>query len=183
MKGPKPLVLTAVLGCLALGPGGCRREADSGGTATVRVGEDFATAIAGPLVRVDGVDVPADAIQGKTVLVYFSAGWCPPCHVFTPLLVRAYETWKQAGRPVEVVLVSGDENEADMMAYMDKSGMAWPAVPYADRERAGRLAERWDVPGFPTLVVVSPEGKTLTTDGVEAVYRRGATAIDDWVKP
>lgn len=29
-----------------------------------------------------------DALNGKTVGIYFSASWCPPCHAFTPHLAR-----------------------------------------------------------------------------------------------
>ena len=31
----------------------------------------------------------SEALAGKTVVLYFSAHWCPPCKAFTPLLAKA----------------------------------------------------------------------------------------------
>jgi thiol-disulfide isomerase/thioredoxin len=31
----------------------------------------------------------SEALAGKTVVLYFSAHWCPPCRAFTPQLAKA----------------------------------------------------------------------------------------------
>eukprot|EP00961_Rhodomonas_salina_P125590 1691813-Rhodomonas_salina.1 len=38
----------------------------------------------------DGTEVDAADLKGKTVGVYFSAGWCQPCKVFTPQLIQVH---------------------------------------------------------------------------------------------
>ena len=45
------------------------------------------------LVRADGSNVSADqALASKRiVLFYFSAHWCPPCRMFTPMLKDFYD--------------------------------------------------------------------------------------------
>ena len=45
------------------------------------------------LVRADGTNVSADQVLGnkRIVLFYFSAHWCPPCRMFTPMLKDFYD--------------------------------------------------------------------------------------------
>ena len=44
--------------------------------------------ISGPLLDAKGKEVDKKVLQGKTVGLYFSAHWCPPCRTFTPNLVK-----------------------------------------------------------------------------------------------
>lgn len=53
-----------------------------------------------------------EALAGKTLGLYFSAHWCPPCKAFTPLLARVYKTLREKNSDFEVVFVSGDKSEA-----------------------------------------------------------------------
>jgi thiol-disulfide isomerase/thioredoxin len=45
--------------------------------------------------------------------LYFSASWCPPCRSFTPKLNDAWKLAGEAGKKVQIILVSGDQMEAD----------------------------------------------------------------------
>ena len=71
---------------------------------------NFNELITGKLIRADGTEAEAGVLKDKTVLVYFSAHWCPPCRRFTPELVKVYDEWKAAEKPVEVVFVSSDQD-------------------------------------------------------------------------
>ncbi|KAI7997062.1 putative nucleoredoxin 1 [Camellia lanceoleosa] len=42
----------------------------------------------------DGLKVPVSDLVGKTILIYFSAHWCPPCRAFLPKLVEVYQQIK-----------------------------------------------------------------------------------------
>ena len=55
--------------------------------------------------------VSADALSGKTVGIYFSAHWCPPCRGFTPKLAEAYQKLKANGKELEIVFVSSDRDQ------------------------------------------------------------------------
>eukprot|EP00933_Yihiella_yeosuensis_P043135 TRINITY_DN3787_c0_g2_i1.p1 TRINITY_DN3787_c0_g2~~TRINITY_DN3787_c0_g2_i1.p1 ORF type:complete len:139 (+),score=30.91 TRINITY_DN3787_c0_g2_i1:89-505(+) len=111
----------------------------------------------------DGVVKTSDALAGKAhVMVYFSAHWCPPCRGFTPQLAEAY-TKSAADKNIEVVFISSDRDEAGFAEYFGE--MPWLALPFADRDRKGKLAEKFGVRGIPMLVVLSPEGELVTTEG------------------
>ncbi len=57
-------------------------------------------------VEIQGPTAPA--ISGHAMIgLYFSADWCQPCSVFTPLLEKLYAAQKAHGaEQLEVVLVS-----------------------------------------------------------------------------
>ena len=50
-----------------------------------------------------------------TVLLYFSAHWCPPCREFTPLLKSFYE--KLPPGSAKIVFVSWDKSDQDFLSY------------------------------------------------------------------
>ncbi|KAH9319325.1 hypothetical protein KI387_021094 [Taxus chinensis] len=45
-----------------------------------------------------GRNVLVSELVGKTVRLYFSAHWCPPCKGFTPQLIKFYSDLKNQGR-------------------------------------------------------------------------------------
>lgn len=139
--------------------------------------------IAGPLIKADGTAAADDALAGKTVALYFSAQWCPPCRAFTPVLVEAYNQWKEQEKPIELVFVSSDRNAAAMASYMSDYKMPWLAVPFEDGARRQALGAHWSIRGIPALVVVGPDGQTVSRTGTQQVRQHKAAAIDEWIKP
>ena len=63
------------------------------------------------------------------------------------------------------------------------SEMPWTAAPYSDA-KIQELAEKYEVEGIPTLVIVSKDGKetNLSDNGREDVQLRGEKAIEEWSK-
>merc|ERR1712087_760996 len=104
----------------------------------------------------------ADALAGKTVGIYFSAHWCPPCRGFTPQLVESYNTMTAAGKAFEIVLVSSDRDESAFSEYFGE--MPWLAVPYSNREVAGALDKKYKIQGIPAVVILDAEGQLITKD-------------------
>lgn len=70
--------------------------------------------------------------EGKTVGLYFSAHWCPPCRGFTPKLAEFYKK-HHTEKNFEIVFVSSDKNDAEFQEYYKE--MPWLALPFADRGR------------------------------------------------
>merc|ERR1711939_187558 len=118
------------------------------------------------VLRREGDDVKSvkrqEALGGKTLALYFSAHWCPPCKRFTPELAKTYAALKAKREDFEFVFVSGDRDEKSFKEYFGQ--MPWLALPF-DEERYEALSSHLEVEGIPTLVVLDPEGKVITAKG------------------
>ncbi|KAK1268844.1 putative nucleoredoxin 3 [Acorus gramineus] len=122
----------------------------------------------------DGSKVPITQLIGKTVGLYFSARWSPPCRAFTASLAEAYlELARTETAEFEVVFVSTDRDEEEFAESL--SGMPWPAIPYHDRTR-NDLSRIFQVNVLPTLVVIGADQGELSTDGRAMVAAYGAAA-------
>ncbi len=126
-------------------------------------------------------DIPADlngrlvALKGKSALpysspeiaqtkyfaLYFSAGWCGPCHKFTPELVKFYHEMKPKYPGFEVVFMSHDESANAMEKYMAEMTMPWPALRYSV-VKSSRGLTKYCGSGIPCLVVVNEKGEILS---------------------
>ena len=98
-----------------------------------------------------------------TVMLYFTASWCPPCRRFTPKLAELYSAQKE--RRVEVILVSRDEDDKDAADY--RSHMPWLCLPDDGREGADEICNLCQVRGIPQLLVLEgATGEVLCENGV-----------------
>ncbi len=113
------------------------------------------------LVDAEGNTTSSAVLEEKDyLLLYFSAGWCPPCRQFTPALVDFHNEYAHQGN-IEVLFISFDHSESEMYDYMKSYSMNWQAVPY-DRVDESQLAETYSVKGIPALVRVMPEGYVIS---------------------
>ncbi|WVZ57237.1 hypothetical protein U9M48_007646 [Paspalum notatum var. saurae] len=128
------------------------------------------------LIRSSGEQVKISSIEARTVALYFSASWCPPCRRFTPKLVETYkELDSQDKSLLEVVFVSRDRDEESFNAYFAK--MPWLAVPFSDSECVKRLVSRFKIIGIPHVVILNAEtGETYTKEGVQLISEYGIGA-------
>ena len=118
----------------------------------------------------------ASVLNGKMVLLYFSASWCGPCRNFTPELVKFYKsTCKKEN--IEVVLVTSDKTENAMMKYFKK--MPWYALAFND-PAIKNLKTEFKVTGIPKLVVLDSKGKMISANGRNEVVRLGEKAAEAW---
>lgn len=123
-----------------------------------------------------------EALQDKEVLAfYFSAHWCPPCRQFTPALAQAYRQTRTPGEGggVEVIFVSSDRSQADMMEYMKESQADWLAVPFGS-PASQLLSSHFGVRGIPAVKVVGRDGTMISEDGRQEVTSLGASAFKQW---
>ncbi|KAJ0983098.1 hypothetical protein J5N97_011353 [Dioscorea zingiberensis] len=109
-----------------------------------------------------GQQVPVSDLIGKTVGLYFSAAWCSPCSKFTSRLVSIYDSLRTNNKEFEVVFVSLDRDQEGYLQCF--SGMPWLALPY-NNEKSKALTRYFDIRGIPSLIIVGPDGKTVTKDG------------------
>lgn len=128
------------------------------------------------LVRNNDDQVNVKDLCGKTVGLYFSASWCPPCRNFTPVLTEVYQERSSARGDFEIVFVSSDRDEESYKGYFAK--MPWLAIPFSDPADPAvkRLKEEFEVRGIPCLVLIDGAGNVTSTQGVKLVREYGAEA-------
>jgi nucleoredoxin len=133
------------------------------------------------LLTKEGLKPTGDVLSGKSAVgIYFSAHWCPPCRSFTPELAKMYSAaFKDKG--MEIVFVSSDTDEAAFNEYYGE--MPWTALPFDKRILKGTLSKKYKVQGIPSLVILGPDGTTITTDGREAVDSDPKGEKYPWIPP
>ena len=134
--------------------------------------------IQGPLLNSQGKEVSKDVLAGKTIGIYFSAHWCPPCRGFTPKLVDFRDSNK---KDFEVVFVSSDRSSKAQMDYMKGSNMKWYTMPHGS-DAAKALKKKYEIRGIPALIIVSKKGKTITKNGRGDVTSNPSGALKMWDK-
>jgi len=75
--------------------------------------------------------------QDKPIFLYWGAAWCPPCNEIKATVFRSRE-------------------------FIERSRLFVPVYLDGDTENAQALGERFDVVGYPTMIVFSPEGEEIT---------------------
>lgn len=136
------------------------------------------------LLRKDGSAVRAiDVLRDVDyVLMYFSAHWCPPCRNFTPVLKTFYEA-HHAKKNFEIVFLSMDESEDQMMSYFRQSHGDYYCLPYSDAKSMARVwGDSYNFRTIPTLLVFenADPRKVITRFGREMVVQDPAAATFPW---
>ncbi|KAL5783551.1 hypothetical protein ACOSP7_008580 [Xanthoceras sorbifolium] len=107
----------------------------------------------------DGKLVPISELEGKLVGLYVSLGPFRACQKFTPKLVDLYRSLKEKGESFEVVYVSlEDDKESFENEFMK---MPWLAIPFGDKSLK-KLPVYFKLNALPTLLILGPDGKTLS---------------------
>jgi nucleoredoxin len=142
--------------------------------------------------------VSMSELDGKYLMLYFSAHWCPPCQRFTPVLSKAYTALKQQRQDFEVrffshmrtadsnliksnfsfflcyrlklLFVSSDRDQAGFDEYW--GSMTFGAIPFNERQAKAALSARLGVRGIPALIMLSPEREVIS-DNVRDVIQSG----------
>ncbi len=127
------------------------------------------------------VVLPIDAMpvtQTRYIAFYFGAGWCGPCHKFTPDLVSFYKEMKpKYPNDFEVVFVSEDTDAGEMPNYMNEMSMPWPALRWDALKWS--QARKLSGPGIPCLVVVDGQGKMVSHSYEGQNYLGPHKVLDD----
>jgi len=131
------------------------------------------------LMKADGSTKPTnEALAGKDIiLIYFSGHWCPPCRRFTPILKDFYQDVSEDR--IEVIFVSSDESQEDMLSYMKESHGDWFAFEHESKV-GQRLKKKYKVSGIPTLVALKSDGTLINDDATDDIEEKGPSIISQW---
>ena len=122
------------------------------------------------------VDVSVlDAVP--VVALYFSAHWCPPCKMFTPLLAQNLAQINAGQKQMEVVFVSADQSEEEFKQYYAE--MPWLSVQF-DVDNLADIADKFEVTTIPALIILNKDGTVKVANGKAQLEAKKAAAIDDW---
>ncbi len=145
MKGPaRWLALALCAGALA-----CQ---DSAGVADGEGASQATPALSLP--DLDGAQVSLADFRGRPVLIDFWATWCPPCVYQVPELNALWKAHR-AREDLAVLGVAVDVEGAEVVG-------PWAAdqgIEYTVLLGDEALAREFGVVGFPTLVLIDPEGR------------------------
>jgi len=107
-------------------------------------------------------DVKFSDLEGKYVVIYQSAHWCPPCKAFTPVFGKWYEEHAEK-KNVEVIFVSCDRDAKSAKSYYDEQ--PWLMAPFKG-ECASKLSEWFPCEGIPNAQIINPDGFLVTAGAV-----------------
>jgi peroxiredoxin len=132
----------------------CGREAETVPTPTLPAVGVTVGALAPDLALQDlaGETVHLSDYRGQAVLINFWAVWCTYCRVELPEMQDVYDAYQERGFVILAVDVQDDA--ADVQAYADELGLAFPVLldPKAEITRSYRVR------GLPTSYFVDQNG-------------------------
>ncbi|XAR57670.1 Protein-disulfide reductase [Bertholletia excelsa] len=129
------------------------------------------------LISGHGREMKVSDVFGKTLGLYFAAQWSPPCRAFTIQLIEAYNELllDSPCQSFEVVLVSTDKDHEEFDSHVSK--MPWLAIPYKEEKMRQDLCRIFQVKKIPSLVIIGPDGQTITMNGRGMISMYGAKAF------
>jgi thiol-disulfide isomerase/thioredoxin len=113
----------------------------------------------------DNEDFNWDSLQGKYVLVKFTATWCPPCRKAIPGMLDMYEKYHDKGFEIVSVYIKQDEPDpvATVRKFVKNEKLTWMILSEALTARAGQPPQgsEFAIQGVPTFFLIDKEGKIL----------------------
>lgn len=139
-------------GALLLASAGCSEPAENGSAAPIEAATSDAADFTLP--DLNGSPIRLADYRGKTVIVDFWATWCPPCLFQVPELNKLHAAHVDAD-DVMVIGVAVDVEGAEVVApWAEEQGVSYQLV-LGDED----VAREFGAMGFPTLVVIRPDGE------------------------
>ena len=109
------------------------------------------------LKDLNGNDFKLSSLRGKYVMLDFWGSWCGWCIKALPSLKECYNKHEDSGK-FEIVSVDCNDTEAKWKAAVKQHDMTWTQVK---SEKKDDLATLYGVPGYPTFIIINPDGKII----------------------
>ncbi len=110
------------------------------------------------LKDINGKDLTLSSLKGKYVLLDFWGSWCVWCIKGMPKMKEYYDKYKDK---MEILGIdSGDTNEKWKEAVV-KNELPWLHVK--DVEGGQSVVQKYAISGFPTKILIGPDGKIVKT--------------------
>jgi thiol-disulfide isomerase/thioredoxin len=109
------------------------------------------------LPNLQGSSLKLSSLRGKYVVIDFWGSWCIWCIRGIPSMKEAYAKHKDK---MEILGVDCNDTEEDWRAAVAEHQMPWLQVRCPE-DQMEALLTAYGVEGFPTKVVIDPEGKLV----------------------
>ena len=109
------------------------------------------------LKDINGNDLALSSLRGKYLILDFWGSWCGWCIKGFPEMKEYYK--KYAGK-FEILGVDCNDTEDKWKAAVEKNELPWKHVY---NPRTSDLTTKYAIEGFPTKIVIDPEGKIAKT--------------------
>ncbi len=104
-------------------------------------------------------------LKGKVVLIDFWASWCRPCRHENPVVVAAYEKYKDAkftnGKGFTVFSYSLDKNPAAWKNAIAQDKLTWPYHVSDLKGWTSEGSQKYGVSSIPTNYLIDGKGNIL----------------------
>jgi thiol-disulfide isomerase/thioredoxin len=111
------------------------------------------------LPNLQGSTTKLSSLRGKYVVLDFWGSWCIWCIRGIPSMKEAYSKYKDK---MEILGVDCRDTEDKWKAAVDEHQLPWLQVRCPD-EKLQTIADQYGIEGFPTKVVIDPQGKIINT--------------------
>lgn len=108
---------------------------------------------------IDGKPLSLSSLRGKYVVLDFWGTWCGWCVKGIPQMKEYYNKYK--GK-FEILSIDCNESEDKWKAGVKKYGLPWLHV-YQPRQSGVQTTDLFAIQGFPTKILVGPDGKIVKT--------------------
>ncbi len=109
------------------------------------------------LKDITGQDLKLSSLRGKYVILDFWGSWCIWCIKGIPEMKKYYDKYKDR---MDILGIDCNDTEQKWKAAVEKHQIPWKHVY---NPKGSDITEKYAISGFPTKIVVGPDGKIVKT--------------------
>ncbi len=107
---------------------------------------------------VDGKTYSLSQYQGKELVLYFWATWCPACRRDAEYFRKVYENYN--GKAAEILTVSLDKDIDKLKAFIEEKKIPYPVL-FGGKSWDNPIAEAYHIDSTPSYILISKEGEIV----------------------